>query len=50
MTETLSPAVWNVLLNIPIFIAGWLFVGRRFVLLQPVRAGRGLPWPRNIGT
>ena len=32
MTETLSPAVWNVLLNIPIFIAGWLFVGRRFVL------------------
>ena len=35
MTETLSPAVWNVLLNIPIFIAGWLFVGRRFVP-QPV--------------
>ena len=32
MTETLSPAVWNVLLNVPIFIAGWLFVGRRFVL------------------
>ena len=32
MTETLCPAVWNVLLNIPIFIAGWLFVGRRFVL------------------
>ena len=32
MTETLSPAVWNVLLNVPIFIAGWLFVGRRFFL------------------
>ena len=30
MTGTLSPAAWNVLLNVPIFIAGWLFVGRRF--------------------
>ncbi|MEG1610006.1 MAG: YitT family protein [Bilophila sp.] len=31
-TGTLSPAVWNILLNIPIFIIGWLFLGRRFVL------------------
>lgn len=29
-TGLLSPALWNVLLNVPIFFAGWLFVGRRF--------------------
>lgn len=29
-TGLFSPAVWNVLLNVPIFLAGWLFVGRRF--------------------
>lgn len=30
MTDTFSTAAWYVLLNIPIFIIGWLFVSRRF--------------------
>ena len=42
MTETLSPAVWNVLLNIPIFIAGWLLVAEFiFTLAMAVKC---YPW------
>ncbi len=29
-TQTLTPGIWYLLLNIPIFILGWLFVSRRF--------------------
>lgn len=31
-TGTLSPALWYVLLNLPVFVLGWLFVSRRFFL------------------
>jgi uncharacterized membrane-anchored protein YitT (DUF2179 family) len=31
-THTLTPGIWLFLLNIPIAIAGWIFVSRRFVL------------------
>ena len=30
LTQTLTPGTWYLLLNIPIFIIGWLFVSRRF--------------------
>lgn len=30
--QTLSPGVWLLLLNIPIFILGWIYVSRRFFL------------------
>ena len=40
-TGLFSPAVWNVLLNVPIFLAGWLFVGGCFFLLA---AFDGLAW------
>lgn len=32
MTGTLSPAIWNLMLNVPVFFFGWLYVGRRFFL------------------
>lgn len=31
-TGVLSPAMWYLLLNLPIFVLGWLFVSRRFFL------------------
>ena len=31
-TSALSPGVWYFILNIPIFIVGWVFVSRRFFL------------------
>lgn len=31
-THTLSPGLWLLLLNIPIALAGWIMVSRRFVL------------------
>jgi uncharacterized membrane-anchored protein YitT (DUF2179 family) len=30
-TDFLTPGIWYVILNIPIFIAGWLMVSRRFL-------------------
>lgn len=30
-TTMLSPGVWYFILNLPIFVAGWLFVSRRFL-------------------
>ncbi len=29
-TQTLTPGVWYLIVNIPVFIIGWLFVSRRF--------------------
>ncbi|MGI6655366.1 MAG: YitT family protein [Desulfobulbus sp.] len=29
-THLLSPPIWYLLINIPLFLAGWYFVGRRF--------------------
>lgn len=29
-TQTLTPGTWYLLINIPVFILGWLFVSRRF--------------------
>ena len=31
-TQWLSPGIWYFIINIPIFIVGWLFVSRRFFL------------------
>ncbi|WP_457552059.1 YitT family protein [Desulfobacula sp.] len=31
-TKVLTPGIWYFILNIPVFIFGWLFVGRRFLL------------------
>ncbi len=31
-TDLFTPGVWYLLLNIPVFIFGWLFVSRRFLL------------------
>lgn len=31
-THLLTPGIWYLLLNVPVFIAGWLFVSRRFLL------------------
>ncbi len=28
--KSLSPGIWYIIINIPIFIFGWLFVSRRF--------------------
>jgi uncharacterized membrane-anchored protein YitT (DUF2179 family) len=30
-THFLTPGIWYFILNIPVFIAGWVFVGRRFL-------------------
>ncbi len=30
-TKTLTPGIWYFVLNIPVFIAGWLFISRRFL-------------------
>jgi uncharacterized membrane-anchored protein YitT (DUF2179 family) len=30
-TNLLSPGVWYLILNIPLFILGWIFIGKRFV-------------------
>lgn len=29
-TNLLSPALWNLLLNLPLFVVGWIFLSRRF--------------------
>lgn len=29
-TNLFSPAIWNLLLNLPLFIVGWIFLSRRF--------------------
>ena len=29
-TDLLTPGIWFLVLNIPVFIFGWLFVSRRF--------------------
>ncbi len=31
-TRILTPGIWYFILNIPVFIAGWLFISRRFLL------------------
>lgn len=31
-TEMFSPAIWFVILNIPLFVLGWIYVSRRFLL------------------
>jgi len=31
-TKTLTPGIWYFVLNIPVFIAGWLFISKRFLL------------------
>ncbi len=31
-TQVLSPGIWYLVLNIPVFILGWLFISRRFLL------------------
>jgi uncharacterized membrane-anchored protein YitT (DUF2179 family) len=30
-TQSLTPGVWYFILNIPVFIAGWIFISRRFL-------------------
>jgi len=31
-TDILTPGIWYLLLNIPVFILGWIFISRRFLL------------------
>lgn len=31
-SQTLTPGIWLLLLNIPVAVAGWVFISRRFVL------------------
>jgi len=31
-TKVLTPGIWYLVLNIPVFILGWLFISRRFLL------------------
>lgn len=31
-TRVLTPGIWYLILNIPVFILGWLFISRRFLL------------------
>lgn len=49
-TQWLTPAIWYTLINIPIFIIGWRFVGRRFFfytlygMLINTLAVQFIPW------
>ena len=49
-TDWLSPAIWFAIINVPIFIIGWRFVGRRFFLytvygmLITTLAVQFIPW------
>jgi len=29
-TQSLTPGIWNIIINIPIFLVGWIFISRRF--------------------
>lgn len=53
-TGALSPALWYILLNLPIFVLGWLFVSRRFFLYSlygtavTTVAAQFITWQANI--
>lgn len=32
LTDFLSPGIWNLLLNLPLFLLAWFFISRRFLL------------------
>ena len=36
-TGLFTPAIWYLLINIPLFFVSWFQIGRQFFLLQPVR-------------